>query len=236
MATTNFIDHLLTGDHASRPAFGSVPEGTLYSCTDHALIYQSDGVAAWSTYATLGTAGGAPSTADYLVGTANGSLSAEIVAGTSPGGELGGTWAAPTVDVVHAGATAPATYTPTLTAQTTNPTIGDGTLTGRWKMVDSKSLWLSISWTFGSTSAAGSGNYSFLLPNSVTSGALVQTLSGSLLDANLSTVHPVIGRVNASGTTVTRVYYVDGVAVDHNSPFVWAVGDVLTLTGIIEIA
>lgn len=41
---------------------------------------------------------GAPSDADYLVGTANGGLSAEIVVGTSPGGELGGTWGTPTLD------------------------------------------------------------------------------------------------------------------------------------------
>lgn len=51
------------------------------------------------------TAGGAPSNADYLVGTANGSLSAEIVVGSTPGGELGGTWASPTVDTTHAGGT-----------------------------------------------------------------------------------------------------------------------------------
>jgi hypothetical protein len=41
---------------------------------------------------------GAPTTVDYLVGTASGSLSAEIAVGTSPGGELGGTWASPTID------------------------------------------------------------------------------------------------------------------------------------------
>ena len=45
-----------------------------------------------------GAGGGAPTDADYLVGTASGSLSAEIVVGTSPGGELGGTWASPTID------------------------------------------------------------------------------------------------------------------------------------------
>jgi hypothetical protein len=49
------------------------------------------------------TGGGAPTTADYLVGTSQGGLSAEIVVGTSPGGELGGTWASPTVDAVHSG-------------------------------------------------------------------------------------------------------------------------------------
>lgn len=47
--------------------------------------------------------GGAPTDADYLVGTANGTLSAEIVVGTTPGGELGGTWASPTVDATHSG-------------------------------------------------------------------------------------------------------------------------------------
>lgn len=45
----------------------------------------------------------APTTADYLVGTATAGLSAEIVAGTSPGGELGGSWGSPTVDSTHSG-------------------------------------------------------------------------------------------------------------------------------------
>ena len=40
---------------------------------------------------------------DFLVGTATGDLSAEIVVGTAPGGELGGTWASPTVDATHSG-------------------------------------------------------------------------------------------------------------------------------------
>lgn len=55
--STAFSNHLLTGDHASRPAANTVPEGTLYSCTDHDLIYQSDG-ATWSTWATLTGGGG----------------------------------------------------------------------------------------------------------------------------------------------------------------------------------
>ena len=55
--TTRFADHLLYGTHAARPAATAVPEGTLYSCSTHGLIYQSDG-AAWSTYATLGAGPG----------------------------------------------------------------------------------------------------------------------------------------------------------------------------------
>jgi hypothetical protein len=53
--------------------------------------------------------GGAPTDADYLVGTANAGLSAEIAVGTTPGGELGGSWASPTVDATHSGSTHAAT-------------------------------------------------------------------------------------------------------------------------------
>lgn len=41
---------------------------------------------------------GAPSAVNYLVGTEDVGLSDEIVVGTTPGGELGGTWASPTID------------------------------------------------------------------------------------------------------------------------------------------
>lgn len=41
---------------------------------------------------------GAPASVNYLVGTADAGLSAEIEVGTTPGGELGGTWASPTID------------------------------------------------------------------------------------------------------------------------------------------
>jgi hypothetical protein len=65
------------------------------------LVDSTDGAAVW-----VSISGGtvyAPTTADYLVGTAQAGLSAEIVVGTTPGGELGGTWASPTVDATHSG-------------------------------------------------------------------------------------------------------------------------------------
>lgn len=51
----------------------------------------------------VGGGGGAPTDATYLVTAAHAGLSAEIAVGATPGGELGGTWAAPTVDTTHAG-------------------------------------------------------------------------------------------------------------------------------------
>ncbi len=50
------------------------------------------------TAATSASTDFGPSGVDYLVGTANGTLTGEIAVGTSPGGELGGTWASPTLD------------------------------------------------------------------------------------------------------------------------------------------
>ena len=47
------------GNHASRPAANS--GAVLYACTDHGLVYRSDG-SAWATWATLGTAGGIAAT------------------------------------------------------------------------------------------------------------------------------------------------------------------------------
>lgn len=46
-----------------------------------------------------------PSAANYLVGTSDPGLSGEIVVGTVPGGQLGGTWASPSVDTSHSGST-----------------------------------------------------------------------------------------------------------------------------------
>jgi hypothetical protein len=57
----------------------------------------------WVPEAVSGGGGGAPTGADYLVGTAQAGLSAEIVVGATPGGDLGGTWASPTVDATHSG-------------------------------------------------------------------------------------------------------------------------------------
>lgn len=45
----------------------------------------------------------APIDAQYLVTVADANLTNEIVVGATPGGELGGTWASPTVDATHSG-------------------------------------------------------------------------------------------------------------------------------------
>ena len=52
MADTTLPGVLLTGDHASRPAATAVATGTLYACSTHDLIYQSDG-SSWATWSDV---------------------------------------------------------------------------------------------------------------------------------------------------------------------------------------
>lgn len=75
MAVITIPGMFLTGTHAGRPAASSVGKGSLFACSTHSLVYQSDG-SSWSTW--LNAAGGAETLAatiidakgDLIVGTA----------------------------------------------------------------------------------------------------------------------------------------------------------------------
>lgn len=82
--TTDLIP--ASGTHASRPTASAVPAGALYSCTDHNLVYRSDG-SSWATWATLGSTGALSSTladakGDLIVATANDTF-ARLAVGTN---------------------------------------------------------------------------------------------------------------------------------------------------------
>ncbi|GGP56090.1 hypothetical protein [Streptomyces abikoensis] len=64
---------------------------------------------------------------------------------------------------VFYGATAWSTYTPTWTATTTNPSLGNGTLVGSY-LITGKICHVSIMLTIGSTTNKGSGAYRISLP------------------------------------------------------------------------
>lgn len=90
----------------------------------HAYISSTEEILATKSYA-------APASADYLVGTSNGSLSGEIVVGTSPGGELGGTWASPTVDATHSGSAHVLLTSNSPAAVSTSAAVGTGTASAK---------------------------------------------------------------------------------------------------------
>jgi hypothetical protein len=100
-----------TVHHPALSALYNQYEGTTPADFDEAGAAAAAEQAAKDYADGLAFEAGAPSTADYLVGTTQGGLSAEIVVGTSPGGELGGTWASPTVDTTHSGSSHASTQT-----------------------------------------------------------------------------------------------------------------------------
>lgn len=66
-----------------------------------------------------------------------------------------------------------ATYTPTWTNGTVNPTVGNATLTGRYRL-DGTTMHLQVRFVVGSTSTVGSGTPRLSIPSGVTPGPMQQ--------------------------------------------------------------
>lgn len=72
-------------------------------------------------------------------------------------------------------------YTPVWAATTVNPTLGNGTLLGRYQMLGPKTCAVRFQLTAGTTTTAGTGTYTWTLP--FTSSALIGSQTGTgLLD------------------------------------------------------
>lgn len=96
-------------------------------------------------------------------------------------------------------------YTPTWTASTTNPTLGNGTLTGRAVQVG-KFTQIRIAMVGGTTTAVGSGSYSFALPAASISSS-EQTLAADFFDG--ANHYAAVGLI-ASGASVVNVFSTKG--------------------------
>jgi hypothetical protein len=161
---------------------------------------------------------------------------------TGPTGETGATGSPSTVT----GPTGPAasdalawiTYTPTWTASTTNPSIGDGTITGRYKQIG-KTTFVHIKLSIGSTTTFGSGSWRFSLPVNAYSGdsavlptifldngtGYFQGLSFTSYDNDATYVVPIAD----NGSSI-------GQPASDTVPFTWAENDTITISGSYESA
>lgn len=189
MATITVPGMFLTGTHAGRPAANTVGKGSVYSCSDHGLIYQSDG-SSWTTW--FSSAGAAASL---------------------------GSWS---------------TYTPTWTATSVNPAIGNGTITGRY--IDSgKVRFLKIRIVWGSTTTNGTGNYRWTYPSGAHSVRWI--LDASHYDASASQYR--FGQAWTAFVDSTHIAVVVGaggnVEWGASQPVVHANGDILDIAGIAEL-
>lgn len=128
-----------------------------------------------------------------------------------------------------------ATYTPVWASDGTDPTIGNGTLQGRYRQIGSLVhawIWLKI----GSTSTLGTGSYTFTLPPiaaRTTTSSLAFAVGSAVLRDNSADNHQDAGcYVNSSSTL--RIIKDD--VVDPTNPWTWATNDEILAQIVYETA
>lgn len=120
------------------------------------------------------------------------------------------------------------TYTVSWTASTTDPTIGNGTIVGRYSR-RGKVVEVSIRITMGSTTTFGSGNYFFSLPTTP-STALPQFGSAQILDSGTNFISAV-SRTAVDGTARVQIYVDAGAnAITGTAPITLTTSDQIMLT------
>jgi len=125
------------------------------------------------------------------------------------------------------------TYVPTWTASITNPTIGNGSITGAYATFG-KTVHFRIKVTDGSTTNEGNGNYSVTLPVAPLAGT-VFTFDGS----TGSGVYRIYG-IATGGSTALPLYAqsatVTSGSMTKTFPATLSTGDTISINGTYEIA
>lgn len=123
-------------------------------------------------------------------------------------------------------------YTPTLTASTTNPTMGTGSVVSGYYMQIGKIVFYRFYLSFGTGMTAGTGSYEISLPvtAAATGGAGPNTV-GSLFiyDSSANIAYTgLVGNVGTNTAKLTDIYYAQGTtltAMGAAAPWTWAVSD-----------
>lgn len=123
-------------------------------------------------------------------------------------------------------------YTPGWRATVTDPVIGNGTLTGRYRNVG-KAVDFFIRLVAGTTTTFGSGTYDFDLPPLTAATSTVFVAVASDVSAGLRWAGA--GFSSAGGTVINRVVLTSGSGgINPTTPFTWASTDFLYINGTYE--
>lgn len=123
-------------------------------------------------------------------------------------------------------------YTPTWTQSSSNPTLGNGSLTGSYLRIG-KFMMVRVSLTLGSSTTLGSGRWLFSTPVTIDQNSPFGT--GNANDVGTA-IHMLF--VHPESTTKTAMRNTSGTLVDNTSPFTWspASGDTLTFSYVVIAA
>ena len=126
-------------------------------------------------------------------------------------------------------------YTPTWTG-TTDPVIGNGTLTGAFAQIG-KVVNFRIVITMGSTTTFGTGAYRFGVPVTAAASAVgIYTPVGDFMGQDNSTGFWYEATPVLALSTSLLVRYEVGNNVSTTFPFTWAVSDILAINGTYQAA
>lgn len=128
-------------------------------------------------------------------------------------------------------------YTPTWTAATTNPVLGNGTLVGRY-MRSGRTITFDINLIPGTTTTFGSGNYAFAIPvpaanageSLIGNAQLLETIrwmGQTVISPNATTTSPFFPTSTADSTAIS---------MSPTAPQTFASAHQLRMTGIYEAA
>jgi hypothetical protein len=123
---------------------------------------------------------------------------------------------------------APTSYTPSWTATSVNPAIGNGSITGSYSK-HGKIVKFEILITMGSTTTFGSGAWRLTTPSAMSSTPVTNLFTALLTDTGTAN-YPAVG---LALTTTTFELWTHAAAnqVFSTQPHTWASTDVLRVTG-----
>ena len=124
------------------------------------------------------------------------------------------------------------TYTPTWTG-TSNPSIGNGVLTGRYLRLG-KTIICTIVMQMGSTTTYGSGTWTITLPVESVWASQTNVSMGSAHLFDTSATARKTGQVFNVGQSTVRIVTDSATLVGTAVPWTWATGDVLSLDLVYE--
>jgi hypothetical protein len=214
MADTTLPALLDVGTHAARPAASAVGTGALYSCTDHSLVYQTDG-SSWTTWASLTGTGIAQTLADAagdLLQASAADTWAKLSAGTagqflkSGGAATANSWASRELDYVQKTTNTTLSATSAATANTIvtgNAVAFDGSTAAEivfsCPTTDrSGGATLIALWLYDGSSEVGALYYSV----AATTARVGIYASYRLTPSNASHTYSIRGSVNASSADI----------------------------------
>lgn len=126
-------------------------------------------------------------------------------------------------------------YTPTWTATTTDPVLGNGTLNGRYTKIG-KTIIGDITLIMGSTTTYGSGAWALGLPFTAASAGVWYSGTWIIIDPGVANYQGALS-IRSDKNTI-GVFVRDGYSNFFSAtvPYTWGSGDYLTVSFTYEIA